>query len=624
MELVDLRGQLEATQKEVHNLWACLQPFLQQQQQQQQQLQQHQHQHQHGQPQTEHEESSQHEEGEVGSSSVVSPPPPLLCLLREETKSPDTVTLVVPSSEPATPTSPAPSQSSSSHSADGFESARAYLAEEFGFADNLSEEEEAQENSGDSFDSVFQSLQVFVLAPLELEKMVIMCWLVCLDAFLFVLTIFPWKVVASCSAALSGRWSNEKRNFVVHGVMLLGNLLIMSQFSYQTVYHLLETQSILKTAMLLKFFKLASSLLFTFGRDLTDVAQVTLYRGRVGFYLVVMLPGTILYLFCHTMCFYTELVLYNMAINSHYTALLTMLVSLNFTELKTTLRRSLPKSMFVEIVWDDVIKRFYLSVFGVALFLYCQIHQTESSGIFFIIGAEMVVDWLKHSFLSQRNNVSAEDYQAIRHDLFCHLAQRKVRCHPLFVVLPSARYLFRRGGNPKDRSFITFSVASAKLGFAPVPLACVCLHYGHHVMQYYFPEYGLWSPAILLLLALPLKLLLKYVLIQYATSKVCWVPGGEGSVIKMMMQGTPSRTPGAESRFQQQKDPLPLQGCDRKPHGGSRKTPGLPPSLRFSSAPSIHHEHTDAPYWRDQKRQQALEGVRARLTFSKEEEESEK
>ena len=34
----------------------------------------------------------------------------------------------------------------------------------------------------------------------------------------------------------------------------------------------------------------------TFGRDLTDVAQVTLYRGRVGFYLVVMLPGTILYL----------------------------------------------------------------------------------------------------------------------------------------------------------------------------------------------------------------------------------------------------------------------------------------------------------------------------------------
>ena len=86
---------------------------------------------------------------------------------------------------------------------------------------------------------------------------------------------------------------------------------------------------------------------------------------------------------------------------------------------------------------------------------------------------QMVVDWLKHSFLSQRNNVSAEDYQAIRHDLFCHLAQRKVRCHPLFVVLPSARYLFRRGGNPKDRSFITFSVASAKLGFAPVPLACV-------------------------------------------------------------------------------------------------------------------------------------------------------
>ena len=54
------------------------------------------------------------------------------------------------------------------------------------------------------------------------------------------------------------------------------------------------------------------------------------------------------------MCFYTELVLYNMAINSHYTALLTMLVSLNFTELKTTLRRSLPKSMFVEIVWDGL------------------------------------------------------------------------------------------------------------------------------------------------------------------------------------------------------------------------------------------------------------------------------
>lgn len=308
-----------------------------------------------------------------------------------------------------------------------------------------------------------------VQVPMRFERLMVFCGCICLDEFLFLFTLLP---IRCATAALRGafaclRWVFGP--FVNHpGASRRGNLrkdcqpfrastiidfmhmsifvftsLLLSSVDISSVYHSIRGQSVIKLYVVFNVMEIFDRLCCSFGVDILDSLGWTtgnavnylnskrLSRSRAqspvrenaavgsrpfrGFVLVTRV--TVDYLFALVyVCFHATLLLIwvvtlNVAINTQNNALLTLLVSNNFVELKSAAFKSYKVQNLFQIACSDAVERFQLSVFLGVMLVYAEGDWRLLLTWAIIFSSEVLVDWIKHAFMTKFNRIPHRAYQ---------------------------------------------------------------------------------------------------------------------------------------------------------------------------------------------------------------------
>ena len=149
---------------------------------------------------------------------------------------------------------------------------------------------------------------------------------------------------------------------------------------------------------------------------------------------------SILYLVGHTLLLFYQLIALNVAINSHTNALLPLLLSNQFYEVKSSVFKRFEKENLFQLVCGDTVERFELTII---LFIIAvrntselvQMFSWESMlncvliGTIFVLFSECLADWIKHIFVAKFNHINPELY-TVYQAVLCQ-DMRVAECFPL-------------------------------------------------------------------------------------------------------------------------------------------------------------------------------------------------
>lgn len=154
----------------------------------------------------------------------------------------------------------------------------------------------------------------------------------------------------------------------------------------------------------------------------------------------------LIYNVVHAAALFTQVVTLNVAVNSYSNALITLLLSNQFVEVKGTVFKKFEKDNLFQLTCADVVERFQLWLMLMIIALRNIVEmggfssmassaseatsplRTSSmlpnsftilpgwsgevlSPFFIVIGSEMLVDWIKHAYISKFNGVKPAIYQ---------------------------------------------------------------------------------------------------------------------------------------------------------------------------------------------------------------------
>lgn len=151
----------------------------------------------------------------------------------------------------------------------------------------------------------------------------------------------------------------------------------------------------------------------------------------------------LIYNVTHATALFYQVIALNVAVNSYSNALLTLLISNQFVEVKSTVFKKIEKDNLFQLTCADIVERFQLWLMLIIIALrnivevggYGDIPGDDAvssrsnsilpssftvlpswSGEVFtpfllVLGSEMLVDWIKHSYISKFNNVKPAVYQ---------------------------------------------------------------------------------------------------------------------------------------------------------------------------------------------------------------------
>lgn len=306
----------------------------------------------------------------------------------------------------------------------------------------------------DEADAALEQLHNMIKIPVVLEKYLFFGLLVCLNSFLTIFTLVPLKIgilaYKSLQDKLSGapwrlagsRFVPVKRDVVTVLLIVLALLCLLApNLDISRMYHDVRGQAHIKLYVMFGVLEVADKLLSSIGQDFLDVlygvpVQVTDRGLSVGsFVLFYML--SLLYLCGHSYILIYQTVSMNVAANSYSNALLTLLLSNQFAELKGSVFKKFDREGLFQVCMADLTERFQLSLM-LSIIALRNLLQLNSNylglipdswknwnmwiGAIFgpsvvVMGSEIFVDWLKHCYISKFNRVRPRVYKNFVHVL---------------------------------------------------------------------------------------------------------------------------------------------------------------------------------------------------------------
>jgi len=364
------------------------------------------------------------------------------------------------------------------------------------------------EHDQERYRSKREKMYTFMRIPRELEKFMSYGFFHCLDSFLFVFTFLPLRVSWGLFSVLiryplqflgiqpSGGRSKNRLLHPAEIIDLLKFFIIgsccyaMSYVDTSMLYHMIKSQSVIKLYLMYNMIEVADRLFLAFGQDTIDALfwTATEPRGKKREHLGVI-PHVLLavgYVFLHSMLFLLQATTLNVAINASNKALLTIMMSNNFVEIKGSVFKKFDKNNFFQVSCSDVRERFHLFalLFVVVVQTMKEYGWREESfwslapDCLLVLGAEILVDWIKHAFVTRFNDLPAEVYHDYTISLAYDLAQTK------------QKYAF------SDHS----DIVTRRMGFIPLPLGVVMLRVVYSSVKSTNP--GAWAVAVMAYLCL--------------------------------------------------------------------------------------------------------------------------
>ncbi|KAL0973676.1 hypothetical protein UPYG_G00209340 [Umbra pygmaea] len=311
--------------------------------------------------------------------------------------------------------------------------------------------------------------------PRELEKLMIFGFFLCLDAFLYVFTLLPLRVLLALlrlitlpCCGLSGARLLQPAQVcdMLKGLILVLCYSMMHYVDYSMMYHLIRGQSVIKLYIIYNMLEVADRLFSSFGQDILDALYWTATepkeRKRDSIGVIPHFIMAVLYVFLHAILIMVQASTLNVAFNSHNKSLLTIMMSNNFVEIKGSVFKKFEKNNLFQMSNSDIKERFtnYVLLLIVGLRNMEQFSWNPDHllvllpDISMVVISEIAVDVIKHAFITKFNEISADVYSEYRASLAFDLvsSRQKNACTDYsdsvarrmgFIPLPLAVLLIR-------------------------------------------------------------------------------------------------------------------------------------------------------------------------------------
>jgi len=341
---------------------------------------------------------------------------------------------------------------------------------------------DSKHQDGSATEDIDANMEEFLRIPMKLENLMTFSLAVCVDTFLYVWTMLPLKVVWGLVCLLCTVLRPKKG---IGGVMfhrrhlyaLLQSLLVwfvydrvLCPISIGKLYHWIRGQAMLKLYVLIAIVEVFDRLLCSFGQDAWDsLYWNTTRRPRHPRMLVSMIVVGV-YVTIHSLFLFVHVATLSVAVNSADNALLTLLISGNFAEIKSTVFKKYNKQNLFKITTSDICERFKLALFLLLiLLLNCFQGEMSKSMVFdyysmcgIVLVAELISDWIKHSFITKFNFIKSSAY-------FDYV----------LILSGDVTGIGHEGLN------LDYTHAAVKrLGLAQIPLVCVTARYLHEAVRF--------------------------------------------------------------------------------------------------------------------------------------------
>ncbi|OQO11262.1 hypothetical protein B0A48_05518 [Cryoendolithus antarcticus] len=245
---------------------------------------------------------------------------------------------------------------------------------------------------------------------------------------------------------------------LLQGALIIISCLILLRFDASRMYHSIRGQAAIKLYVIYNVLEVFDRLFSALGQDILEClfSKETLERSPDGRSKIIrpfwMFMLALLYNVVHATALLYQVVTLNVAVNSYSNALLTLLMSNQFVEIKSTVFKKFEKENLFQLTCADVVERFqlWLMLLVIALRNIVEVGGITASfnaltstsanaanstsfsskasiipraftltprwtgevlGPFLIVlGSEMLVDWLKHAYITKFNNVKPAIY----------------------------------------------------------------------------------------------------------------------------------------------------------------------------------------------------------------------
>ncbi|KAI9592333.1 eukaryotic membrane protein family-domain-containing protein [Syncephalis fuscata] len=326
----------------------------------------------------------------------------------------------------------------------------------------------------------------FFHVPKEIEKLFTFGYFICFDSFIHVFTILPMRVLLAARHLVGSMMGRASQLKAAHKVDLIKALLVfnccvaLQLVDASRLYHGVRGQSLIKLYVIYNMLEIFDKLFCSFGQDILDSlfykigvdanneksstssspsSSRTKHLHPISHFIIASI-----YIFIHSMILFYQLVTLNVAINSYHNSLLTMLISNQFVEIKSNVFKRFEKENLFQLTCADIVERFQLSVFLVII----AIRNVVELSVVLVFGCELLVDWLKHAFITKFNHIRPTVYQR-----YAEILSRDL------VVGTATGTNAESSTRPNEatrRQFIDHSpVVARRMGLATLPLGCLVI-----------------------------------------------------------------------------------------------------------------------------------------------------
>lgn len=239
---------------------------------------------------------------------------------------------------------------------------------------------------------------------------------------------------------------------ILKGLLIIISCTILMYFDASRMYHGIRGQAAIKLYVIYNVLEVCDRLFSALGQDILEClfSKESLERKPDGrskvlrpFWLFIL---ALCYNLVHATALFYQVITLNVAVNSYSNALLTLLMSNQFVEIKSTVFKKFEKENLFQLTCADVVERFQL---WLMLIIIASRNIIETGGLslgngesvpsssspiggssilpksftvlpdwtgqvmgpfFLVLGSEMLVDWIKHAYITKFNNTKPAIY----------------------------------------------------------------------------------------------------------------------------------------------------------------------------------------------------------------------
>ena len=241
---------------------------------------------------------------------------------------------------------------------------------------------------------------------------------------------------------------------ILKGLLIMLSCAILMNFDASRMYHSIRGQAAIKLYVIYNVLEVCDRLFSALGQDVLEClfSKESLERRPDGrskvlrpFWLFTL---ALMYNLVHATALFYQVITLNVAVNSYSNALLTLLMSNQFVEIKSTVFKKFEKENLFQLTCADVVERFQL---WLMLIIIASRNIIETGGLIgtsssnldldglsppgpsssilpksftmfpfdagqvfgpflIVLGSEMLVDWVKHAYITKFNSTKPSVY----------------------------------------------------------------------------------------------------------------------------------------------------------------------------------------------------------------------